>query len=205
MNDLFYFLGGILAVLALVVSFIGIRSENFPSSRGALLGGLGAFAALVVASCAFAVALSADEHDKHATEYAEYRAEQDQQEADAASTSNDPNSSAADPSESQTPVDVEPNAADAIDLAAAADSSLAFDQDKLEAKAGAVSIDLTNPSPLPHNVAIEVDGETVAQSPTVVDGADAVASADLDPGEYTFYCSIPGHREGGMEGTLTVK
>jgi uncharacterized cupredoxin-like copper-binding protein len=30
-------------------------------------------------------------------------------------------------------------------------------------------------------------------------------SAQLKPGNYTFYCSVPGHRQAGMQGTLTVK
>ena len=36
-------------------------------------------------------------------------------------------------------------------------------------------------------------------------GDSAAATAELDPGEYIYYCSIPGHRESGMEGTLTVE
>ena len=30
-------------------------------------------------------------------------------------------------------------------------------------------------------------------------------SADLKPGKETFYCSVPGHEQAGMKGTLTVK
>jgi uncharacterized cupredoxin-like copper-binding protein len=36
-------------------------------------------------------------------------------------------------------------------------------------------------------------------------GADSTIKVDLKPGNYTFYCSVPGHREGGMVGKLTVK
>jgi len=39
----------------------------------------------------------------------------------------------------------------------------------------------------------------------VISDSSATATVDLKPGTCTFYCTVPGHRDGGMEGTLTVK
>ena len=67
------------------------------------------------------------------------------------------------------------------------------------------TIDFTNQSSTPHNVAIEdKSGKVIAETETLAEGSSS-AVADLKPGTYTFFCSIPGHREAGMEGTLTVK
>ena len=90
-----------------------------------------------------------------------------------------------------------------VQLAAPADGSLKFDKTTLDAKAGNVTIDLDNPSSTPHAVAIEGNG--VDQSSQTVTSSKTSVSADLKPGTYTFYCPVPGHRQAGMEGTLTVK
>jgi plastocyanin len=82
---------------------------------------------------------------------------------------------------------------------------LAFTTTEATAKAGKVTIDFNNPQALPHDVKIESKGgEEIGGTETVSEGSDS-ATVDLKPGTYTFYCSIPGHREAGMEGTLTVK
>jgi plastocyanin len=96
-------------------------------------------------------------------------------------------------------------AAGATELQLAADPSgqLAFDKTSLEAPAGEVSIVLTNDSPVPHDVSIEGNGVDV-EGEIFSGGGTRTTSADLQPGEYTFYCSVPGHRDAGMEGTLTV-
>jgi plastocyanin len=73
------------------------------------------------------------------------------------------------------------------------------------ATAGKVTVDFTNSQPLTHDVAIEdSSGKTIGKTELIAEGSDS-AVVDLKPGEYTFYCSVPGHREAGMEGTLTVK
>jgi plastocyanin len=99
------------------------------------------------------------------------------------------------------------SAGSAASVAFEADPSggLAYTSDSATAKAGKVTIDFTNPQPLTHDVAIEgASGKTIGKTELIAEGSDS-AVVDLKPGEYTFYCTVPGHREAGMEGTLTVK
>lgn len=82
---------------------------------------------------------------------------------------------------------------------------LAYTTTEASTEAGKVTIDFNNPQSLTHDVAIEdSSGETVAQT-DLIGNEETSTTANLKPGTYTFYCSVPGHREAGMEGTLTVK
>jgi plastocyanin len=83
-------------------------------------------------------------------------------------------------------------------------AQLKYDKPSLEASAGKVTIDLTNPSPIPHDVAIKGNGVD-AKSKIVQNGDETSVSAKLKPGTYTFYCTVDGHEAAGMKGTLTVK
>ena len=106
----------------------------------------------------------------------------------------------------ETTTEEQPSAGGGTELKADADPSgqLKFTVDKLEAKAGKVTITMNNPSDLPH--AIEVEGNGVEEEgETVEKGGTSSVTAELKPGEYEFYCPVPGHEEGGMKGTLTVK
>ncbi|MEY2442967.1 MAG: hypothetical protein QOJ46_2393 [bacterium] len=89
-------------------------------------------------------------------------------------------------------------------LTLAADASqLKFDKTTLTAKAGKVTITMDNPSPLQHDISIKggvnVTGNVVGQ------GGKSVATANLKPGKYTFYCSVDGHEGAGMTGELDVQ
>jgi mono/diheme cytochrome c family protein len=73
-----------------------------------------------------------------------------------------------------------------------------------EAPAGRLTIESENRSSVDHNIALDGGGVDEV-GPVVKNGGVSRIQANLDPGEYSFYCSVPGHREAGMEGTLTVK
>ena len=91
-----------------------------------------------------------------------------------------------------------------LQLAADPSGALKFDKTSLEATAGNVTIDFTNDSSLSHDVKLEgpgVDGEGT----DTITGSSTSVTLDLQPGEYTFYCSVDGHRAAGMEGKLVVK
>jgi plastocyanin len=81
---------------------------------------------------------------------------------------------------------------------------LRFDTRALEAEAGQVTIRMANPSSVPHNVSID-GGGVDEEGKTVGQGGTSTVRAELRPGEYEFYCSVAGHREGGMEGELAVR
>jgi plastocyanin len=93
----------------------------------------------------------------------------------------------------------------ALEIEANPEGNLEFTSDTASSKAGKVTVDFTNESPVPHDVAIESEGgETVGQTEVIQEGSDST-TVNLKPGTYHYFCTIPGHRQAGMEGTLTVK
>jgi len=92
-----------------------------------------------------------------------------------------------------------------VKVAAPANGDFAYEPNELTAKAGAVTIDFDNPATLSHDVVVEDEsGQELGKTDLVSQGS-ASTTVDLQPGTYTFFCDVPGHREGGMEGTLTVQ
>lgn len=90
-----------------------------------------------------------------------------------------------------------------LDIPVAA-SGLAYQFAAATAPAGQITIQSKNPQSIPHDIAIEGNGVN-SKGPIVQGGATSKVTVDLKPGTYTFFCSVPGHRQGGMEGKITVK
>jgi mono/diheme cytochrome c family protein len=83
-------------------------------------------------------------------------------------------------------------------------SGLTYKFADAEAPAGPLTIESVNEQPADHNIA--VDGGGVDEKGDIVaNGGTSTVEVDLKAGAYSFYCSVPGHREGGMEGKLTIK
>jgi plastocyanin len=106
------------------------------------------------------------------------------------------------------PTQTSPGVAGGSTAALAADpgGQLMFTTSALSATAGKVTIKFTNSSPLAHNLTIQQgsSGAVLGATPTFAGGNKTLA-LNLKPGTYTFYCSVPGHRQAGMQGTLTVR
>jgi plastocyanin len=91
-----------------------------------------------------------------------------------------------------------------ISLSADPSGAFAYEQTSLKAQAGNDTIDFDNPAPLGHDVCVEdSSGNEVGCSDVVTDDKTSL-TVNLEPGTYTYFCSVDGHRAGGMEGTLTV-
>jgi plastocyanin len=205
-GDLFYVCGVALAVSAVVTSLIGLKVKDFPGKAFPLV--VLWFAILIGGAATFSVLHAKDEESGKAAEF-EQAGEKFEKEGndDAAGEvttpgegqpkSEEKGATAPEGQTSSEPGGTVQLAADATDLA--------YDTTTLSSKPGKVTIDFTNPSALEHDVSIEQDGKQLADSELVANGAKTSATAELATGTYTFYCTVPGHREAGMEGTLTVK
>lgn len=92
-----------------------------------------------------------------------------------------------------------------VELEADPDGELAYTVAEASAKSGTVTVKFDNPQGLTHDVAIENEkGETIGKTDLIAD-EETSTTVKLKPGTYTYYCTVPGHREAGMEGTLVVK
>jgi plastocyanin len=198
----FHVIGGILAVWAVVISALGVTRKGFPAGGAEKLV-IAVTALLVVGTLSAAVITSSSEEAAHA-EGGEVSEEPTKAgpEGTQEETGTPAPDTAQEGEEAEQPAPTPTS--QTLELATEPSGELAYDKAELEAETGNVTIEASNPSPVPHNVAIE-GGGVDEQGPVVQEGGTSRVSVDLEPGEYTFYCSVPGHREGGMEGTLTVK
>jgi plastocyanin len=92
-----------------------------------------------------------------------------------------------------------------VDISTPPGSDLAYDQSDVNATAGNVTINFDNQQPTQHDVKVEDSAGEELGGTDLISSSTATATVDLQPGSYTFFCSVPGHREAGMEGTLSVK
>lgn len=100
-----------------------------------------------------------------------------------------------------------------------------YDQDTLNAAAGAATLTFTNEGTLPHNWTLvrpeqeqQAADEGIASGPpqyaapsalaqtkTLDGGGNDTISFTVEPGTYSYICTFPGHYALGMKGTLIVK
>jgi plastocyanin len=212
-GTLFYIFGGVLAGSAVVVSFLGLKLKDFPGRLAPLV--FVWFALLVGCATTFAVLHAQDEEHAKAAELAEAGEEDEEAEQEAVdeggttgggteqSGGTEQGGTEGEQASGQGGTEGATGPGGTLQLAADP-TQIAFDKTSLSSKPGKVTIDFENPAALEHDVAIEQNGKEIAVSETITEGTTSV-SADLAAGTYTFLCTVPGHAEAGMEGTLTVK
>ena len=190
----FYIIGSALALTALVVSFLGLRDQRFPGRAYPVVILL--FAVLVAAAMTFAVRTGKDESAARAAEHAQETAAAQGGGAAAQAPSGQQGGGAQQQAAPKGP-------GGNLSISASA-TQLAFDKKSLSSKPGKITVSFTNPAQIAHNFAIEQKGKLVGQTPLIT-GSTAKQTFDLAAGTYTFLCTVPGHAQAGMQGTLTVK
>ena len=176
----FLIAGAVLAVWAVLVALLGMR--GFPRNRGGERAAIAITVVLFVGAVGSAIADTTKVGERKGPEEAGHEA----------------------PAGGAAPA--QPGAkASTLTLSADPGGALKFDKTSLDAPAGPVTIVMTNPSPVSHDVSLRGPGVDEHGKQVADGGKSTVEAPDLKPGSYEFYCSVPGHEQAGMKGTLTVK
>jgi plastocyanin len=192
----FYIAGGTLAGWAVLVGVFGFTHPDFPRSPGQarLLMGI-SFVLMVAAVSSAAITGSTPAPAPHFLH--------GKLPPKGTAPPPTPVTAAGAPAAARTPPPKLPPGA--VALAADPTGVLKFDKSSLSAKAGKLTIAFTNASPVPHNVAVAKGAQVLGTSPTFQGGGTKNLTVTVAAGSYTFYCTVPGHRDAGMQGTLTVQ
>jgi plastocyanin len=209
----FYIAGGLLVAWALTLSLlIGMRRPDFPSSKSQERGVIAVTVVLVLVAVSMAVVTSGGSTKTAVSVATVSPSQAPASPSPSPASGGTPTPTASTPAATPTattgtPVSPSSPAArpttTTLALAANPEGQLSYNTKQLSAKAGPVTITMANMSPLEHNVTV-AQGSTVLGATPTFQGGSRSLSLKLKPGTYTFYCSVPGHRQAGMEGTLTV-
>jgi plastocyanin len=202
----FYIVGGLLVVWALTLSLGLGRKPDFPSSVAGQRGVVAITAVLVLAAVSTAVLTSSvpakgNVTSTHTEELPPVPVVSSPAQGSSTSAPSKPVATTGTPAPASSPAPGK--ASTQLQLAANPSGLLAYNTKQLSAKAGTVTITFTNNSPLEHNVTVAEGTKALGATPTFKGGSKTL-TLTLKPGKYVFYCSVPGHRQAGMEGTLSV-
>jgi plastocyanin len=208
----FHILGGLLALWALILSGLGVMRHDFPGKGAGTTIVIAISGVLVAGTIAAAIGTAKNEPKggEEAGKVNKAGREGTGQPSQGGGVAPGTGANAGQEPGGNSSQDTQPapapqGAVKTLLLSADPTGQLRFDKNTLAAPAGTVRITLKNPAPVPHNISIEGPGGLKKEGPTVQKGGASEVEAPLKPGTYTYYCSVPGHREAGMEGTLTVK
>jgi uncharacterized cupredoxin-like copper-binding protein len=183
----YYVLGIAMALGAVVLAAIGLTRENFPPSQGVARGII--LGTLVLVLVGAVVLISSTEKEHPRAEAAEKAAEEAA--AEGGAEEGGPGGPAKGEPGEKTVRAVEKEFS--IEL----DGGNALDQ-------GSYTFDVVNEGKIGHD--LEIEGKGVEEkTPNIDSGQSAKLPADLKPGKYRFYCTVPGHAQSGMEADVTVR
>ncbi|HZO58227.1 MAG TPA: plastocyanin/azurin family copper-binding protein [Solirubrobacterales bacterium] len=178
----YYVLGIAMVVLAVVLSAVGLTREGFPPSQKMARAIIGGTALLVLVGAVVLITTTHKEHPR--AEAAEKAAEERAKEAEAGGGGG------------------EAGGAKAVRAVEKEFSIELEGGDTLEA--GRYTFEVVNEGEIGHD--LEIEGEGVEEKTPVIDGGEsAELAADLKPGKYRFYCTVPGHAQSGMDTDVTVR